>query len=64
MFLAGILGVVLPLAALLGFSVRAIINWSLQRRLDPLESGPAPVWAIVCVAGLMLAAAWSHSTFW
>jgi hypothetical protein len=42
------------IGALLGFSVRALVNWLVRRARDPAGRGWPPFWAI---AGLLAAAA-------
>jgi hypothetical protein len=42
------------LGALLGFSIRALVNWLMRRVRDPADAGWPPFWAI---AGLLAVAA-------
>ena len=44
----------IAVGALLGFSVRALVNWLVRRVRDPAGAGWPPIWAI---AGLLAAAA-------
>lgn len=51
------------LAALLGFSVRALVNWWMQRRADPVSAGPPPIWALVPTVLLVPLALWAAAQF-
>ncbi len=50
------IAVVLALAALLGFAVRALVIWWMQRRADPASARLPPVWALVVAVSLLVAA--------
>lgn len=46
--------VVLGLAAVVGFAVRALFNWWMQSRFDPQSVGRPPLWAIAVVTPLLV----------
>jgi hypothetical protein len=58
------LAVILLLAGLLGFAVRALWRWSAVRRIDPAAAGRPPAWAMATIAVLALGVAVLLSGFW
>lgn len=60
----GQLAALAALGALLGFSVRASVNWLALRRRDQRAAGPPPLWALVGALALGGLALWVTLTFW
>ena len=50
--------IVLALAALVGFAVRALFNWRMQRLFDPHSAGRPPIWAIAVLIPLLILGLW------
>ena len=60
--LSTMLGIVLLLAALLGFSVRSLVRWFEWRRYAGGQGRP-PIWALLVAPPLILIAAWCAPMF-
>lgn len=61
---AGQFAAIVAMAALLGFGVRALVNWWALRRCDPRGAGLPPLWAIMAVLAVAGAIAWLLGETW